>query len=109
MFGLFKVKNSIKNINCSRLKQLLSEEKLQLIDVRTPEEFKSGSISSAVNIDVSGISFNRSIEELNKNELTVVYCRSGMRSRRAAKLLQDKGFTEVVNLYGGYVAWQSDK
>ncbi|MDT8346207.1 MAG: rhodanese-like domain-containing protein [Flavobacteriaceae bacterium] len=106
MFGLFKAKTNIKIINCSGLKQLLSEKKLQLIDVRTQEEFQSGSIASAINIDVSGSNFNRGIEQLDKNALTVVFCRSGMRSKRAANLMQDKGFNNVVNLQGGYLAWQ---
>jgi len=76
-----------------------------LIDVRTPEEFKEGSIPSAVNIDVENEFFPIRIEALNKNNPIILFCKAGNRSKEAYKILTDKGFTNVKEIKGGYDAW----
>jgi len=76
-----------------------------LIDVRTPDEYKQGSIPSAVNIDVENEFFPIRVEALNKNNPIVVFCRAGDRSKRASKILKENGFTNVKELKGGYEAW----
>lgn len=70
-----------------------------LIDVRSPQEFKSGSIPNAINIPLSEIS--SSIQNLSDQENIVVFCKSGMRSGRAKKILMQNGIEHVVN--GGSV------
>ena len=68
-----------------------------LIDVRTPEEFDEGHLSGAVNVSVTSIDFVNQI---------YVYCRSGKRSNRAAKIMKADGFRLIIELEGGYLAWQ---
>lgn len=75
-----------------------------LLDVRTPEEFASGHISGAININVDELP-NR-LSEVPKDEPIVVYCRSGRRSAIAAQLLSDAGYTPIYDL-GGIVDWQA--
>lgn len=75
-----------------------------LIDVRTPEEFKSGHIPGAVNIDVQVLP--QRLAEIPRDKAVVLYCRSGNRSNYAAHLLQRAGYTEVYDL-GGIGDWRA--
>tara|TARA_B110000091_G_scaffold138682_1_gene148289 strand:- start:35 stop:385 length:351 start_codon:yes stop_codon:yes gene_type:complete len=77
-----------------------------LIDVRTPEEFDEGHLSGAVNVSVTSIDFVNQINEFSKKGPIYVYCRSGKRSNRAAKIMKADGFRLIIELEGGYLAWQ---
>ena len=83
----------------------LSEEGVQLVDVRTPEEFEEGHIPGAVNIDVNGTDFEKKIGTLNPQEPLLLYCRSGRRSKMAAQKASKQGF-QVTELEGGILSWQ---
>ena len=82
---------------------------LQLIDVRTAEEFGLGSISTACNIDVNQLREN--LSELDPNKPVVLFCQIGLRGYLAYRILTQHGFTQVRNLSGGYktYAWAVDK
>ena len=83
-------------IDSPQAKDLVKKGAL-LVDVRTPEEFAEGHIDKAVNIPVAQLASR--ISELGAKDTTIVlYCRSGMRSSRAASTLQEKGFTKVYDL-----------
>ena len=81
-------------------------EKLNLIDVREPHE------NAAFNIGGTLLPLGKvqtmQIEEIEdlRNEEVIVYCRSGMRSMQAAMILQQLGFSNVLNLAGGMVGWK---
>lgn len=80
---------------------------VQLVDVRTPEEYAEGHIGGAVNIDVNAAGFTaKALEALTKEQPVAVYCRTGRRSAKAAGILARKGF-DVINLDGGIHAWTS--
>ena len=85
--------------------QKLNDEVL-LLDVRTPSEYKAGSIAGAINIDIQSASFTDEIAVLNKDKPVLLYCRSGMRSAKAMAIMKKKGFQELYNLKGGYLAWR---
>ena len=87
-------------------KAAIQQKKVQLVDVRTPREYKSGHIGKAINIDLfqSGI-FKQAIEELDKSKPIYLYCRSGSRSKKAAQKILDLGFEKVYDLKGGYMHW----
>jgi rhodanese-related sulfurtransferase len=78
---------------------------LQILDVRTPEEFQSGHIRSAVNINVRDPDFAEQISTLKKAMPILTYCRSGIRSESAASTLVSKGFKQIYNMQGGVDAW----
>ena len=80
-----------------------------ILDVRTEEEFESGYIAGAKNLDIrGGADFISSIEELDKTKAYFVYCRSGARSGQACQLMEQMGFEQVYNLEGGVLAWEGD-
>ena len=80
-----------------------------ILDVRTEEEFESGYILGAKNIDIrGGAAFISSIEELDKSKAYFVYCRSGARSGQACQLMEQMGFEQAYNLEGGVLAWEGD-
>ena len=73
-----------------------------LLDVRTPQEFAEGYIEGAELIPVDSLSSR--LDEVPKDKPVVVYCRSGNRSRTAAQILTDAGYTNVYDL-GGIIDW----
>lgn len=84
---------------------LRSDTAIQLVDVRTAEEYAAGLIPGAVNIDVKAADFLlRSDSLLDPARPVAVYCKGGVRSRKAAGELVGKGYT-VYNLDKGYDSW----
>ena len=80
---------------------------VQLLDVRTPEEFHEEHIKTATLADINDDAvFEQATANLDKQKPVYVYCHSGRRSARAAKSLRDKGFQTVVDLDGGIQAWK---
>lgn len=78
-----------------------------LLDVRTPEEFATGHLRGATNIDWNSSSFETEIKKLDKNKPVLIYCRSGRRSAAAADKMRSIGFTKVIELEGGILDWQA--
>jgi len=83
-----------------------SMDGVQIIDVRSSDEFKSGCLSGAQNVDVQSTDFTEKISKLDKNSTYLVYCRSGRRSSQAVELMKNAGFTNVKELNGGILNWQ---
>ncbi len=79
-----------------------------IIDVRTPEEFADGYIENAINIDFRSETFRDKLNQLDKNETYLVYCRSGGRSANAVKIMVELNFREVYNMSGGIIAWKAE-
>jgi len=75
-----------------------------MLDVRTAEEYAEGHIKGAVLIPVQVLA--ERLAEVPKNKQVYVYCHSGTRSARAAKMLAKNGFTNIENVMGGIVAWK---
>ena len=100
---------ALKAITTKELKVLLSQENIQLMDVRTPEEIKEGAIQTAFFVNYFDVDFeNVATAKLNKSKPVYLYCRSGNRSGKACKILKEKGF-EVINVLGGYKQWNMEK
>lgn len=98
--------NNCKILNPQDFKAAISAGSVQLVDVRTVMEFRSGHIAGALNIDYfEQENFRAAFEKLDKNKPLYIYCRSGNRSQKAANRLTDMGFTEIYDLAGGYVNW----
>ena len=79
-----------------------------LLDVRTAEEFASGHIIEARNIELDKLVEQADTLKKWREKPVVVYCESGSRSAQAARLLKSLGFTQAVNLRGGLASWRSD-
>ena len=87
----------------------ISDRNVQLVDVRTAEEFADGHIPGAINIDVKMDDFDElAAAWLDLGRPVAVYCRSGARSKTAAKRLAGKGF-KVYELNHGFMNWDGPK
>jgi len=84
-------------------KELKNDDKIFLLDVREKSEYKIDHIKGAVLIPLGSLPDH--INEIPKDEKVVVYCRSGNRSSMAVRYLIDHGFTNIINLTGGMMAW----
>lgn len=94
------------DMDVEQFARFISDKRVQLIDVRTPQEYADGHIRDAANINVLDSDFvEESEKELNKARPVAVYCRSGKRAADAANKLTDKGYS-VTNLEGGILAWE---
>lgn len=78
-----------------------------VVDVRTPEEFFSGHLPGARNIDVAALPDRLHELQHIKDRPILVYCRSGRRSLKAAEILVNHGFSNVRNMEGGILAWNA--
>ena len=79
---------------------------VQLLDVRSQQEYDEGHLPGAYIIDVHDSAFVEQVEaQLTKDKPVAVYCRSGRRSALAARQLVNAGY-QVINLDGGILAWQ---
>ena len=97
----------MKTITAEELKTRLdAREKLNLLDVREPDERAAYNIGGQF-LPLGNIQTMQTdeIEEL-KNEEVIIYCRSGNRSGQACLILETMGFTNVINLTGGMLNWQ---
>lgn len=92
-------------LSVTDFKTKISDSKVQLVDVRTPEEYAQGHIGEALNVNVLDGNFSTEIQKMDKTKPVYIYCRSGSRSARAAKTMQELGFLEIYDLQGGYLAW----
>lgn len=89
--------------------KLKTTKSLQLLDVRTPEEFKSGHIDNAINIDWYEDDFAKKAAKYDKSKPVFVYCKAGVRGKKAATKLAELGFTKIYNLEGGIDNWNETK
>ena len=95
----------ILSVTASVFADSIDNPGVQLVDVRTPDEFAAGNIPGSVNIDVLTGHFGETAATMLDKAYTVaVYCRSGNRSKNAAKTLSMMGYN-VVELDGGYNDW----
>ncbi len=98
--------SAVKVLSVAEYKAQIESGKVQLIDVRTPNEYISGHIKNAKNIDFFAPSFESQFQKLNKEKPVYIYCRSGARSKKASNKLVAMGFTEIYDLKGGYLNWK---
>lgn len=85
--------------------EMQKEDDYYLIDVRTPQEYKSGTLEGAKNINIYDSDFSAQLDQLDKEKAVYVFCAVGGRSGQAAKILENKGFKKIIDLKGGYNAW----
>lgn len=105
-FGLFGQTNDFKIVDANEFAKYIQDKNVTVLDVRTPDEHAEGYIPGTdFNIDVLEDSYTKiATEKLPKDKPVALYCRSGNRSKKAAKILVDKGY-EVVELGTGFRGW----
>jgi rhodanese-related sulfurtransferase len=80
-----------------------ADEKVLIIDVRTPAEFRQERIEQAVNKPLD--SMEKWVNELPKDKTIYFVCRSGSRSGIAQRIAAQRGYTDAYNMTGGMIAW----
>jgi sulfur-carrier protein adenylyltransferase/sulfurtransferase len=98
--------NGVPEITVNELKQKLdNSEDINVLDVREPHEYE------VANIGVRLIPLGelpQRLAELEQDDILAIHCKTGARSARAVKLLQDAGFQNVYNVKGGITAWSEE-
>ena len=99
----------LKSVEKAEFAQIIGDGSVGLLDVRTPQEFAQGHIVGAINIDVKDSLFISNVQrQVAPGSRVAVYCRSGRRSMSAAQQMVEKGY-DVVNLKGGFLAWEESE
>ena len=95
-------------ISTVELKELLAKDQIQLVDVRTPQEYEAGFIKPAKLVNYFSADFVSQItKNYSKEKPLYLYCRTGNRSGQAAVLLKREGF-KAINVIGGYNQWKNE-
>lgn len=103
---------AVKNTSISLLnptdfeaKMAALEKQATVVDVRTPNEFRTGYIAKATNVDFYAKDFLTKMEALPKDKAVMVYCAKGGRSGKASQKIKSLGFTQIYDLDGGMTQW----
>jgi phage shock protein E len=94
-----------RNLTVDEFAQMTANKANVVLDVRTAQEFKSGHLPGALNLDVTAADFEEKAAALDKTKTYLVHCASGVRSVRACETLDHLGFPTLYNLPGGFRAW----
>jgi len=93
-------------ISVNKFERKIKKRNAVVMDVRTPEEYKSGFIPKALNYNVlDSVNFVQSVQLLDKNKKYFIYCKSGRRSGKALMMMKQMGFSDLHHLSGGITAW----
>ena len=105
-FRAAETNKKIKILSPSEFKNATENKSVQLLDVRTPNEYKMGTIKGAKNSNIfDPAGFQPVAAKLIKETPVYLFCQSGNRSKKASKLLVKMGFTQIYDLRGGYSNW----
>ena len=102
-----QAQSEFRSVGIDEFKTEISKSDIQLLDVRTTQEYSEGHIPGAMNIDVNALDFEEKIKALDKKENVAIYCRSGRRSKMAANKLTAAGF-KVIELNTGFLSWDGE-
>ncbi len=86
--------------------QMINREDALVLDVREPTEFAGGHLLGAKNMPLASVEARAGELDKHKAKPVIVVCADGGRASKAALILREKGFANVVNLSGGFPAWQ---
>lgn len=97
-------------LNPEAFEKAIAASKAQLVDVRTPEEYKKGHVKNSILADwKKREKFEEGIKNLDPSKPVYLYCAAGVRSHAAAEFLRGKGFKLVYELDGGMNKWKEEK
>jgi glyoxylase-like metal-dependent hydrolase (beta-lactamase superfamily II) len=99
--------DAIEQVSVAQLKEQMANSELQIVDVRRPTEYVGGHVPRALNAPLASLDKSLGPLPLQKDKLTAVICAGGYRSSAAASLLQQQGFSKLLNVSGGTGAWVS--
>ena len=95
------------SLNAAEVTQMVNHKNAVVIDVRSAEEFATGSVTGARHVPLEALAERMGELARFKGRPLIVICQSGSRSARAVTQLGKEGFAEVYNLAGGIAAWKT--
>ena len=102
LYRIFKNYRNSEDINIDELNNLIkSNKEIILLDVRSPQEYKEGYLNGATNIPLYELEECCECKLKEKNRTIIVYCQSGIRSKKAITILKKNGFKNLYHLKGG--------
>ena len=100
--------NTYRQITMDEAVDMMAQETGYIIlDVRRPDEYAAGHIPNAINVPNESIGTDEIPELPDKDQLIMVYCRSGRRSKEASEKLVKLGYTNIVE-FGGILDWKGE-
>lgn len=100
--------NSYRQISMDEAVTMMEQEReYMILDVRTPEEFAEKHIPNAINVPNENIGTEEISQLPDKDQLIMVYCRSGRRSKEAMEKLAAFGYTNIVE-FSGIIDWKGE-
>ncbi len=100
--------SKITVITPEEMQSFLEADNVQLIDVRTQDEYNKGHIKGAQNINFFSPTFFDDISKLDKEKPVYLYCNSGKRSAKCAEKMIEIGFVKIYDLEGGFSKWKHE-
>ena len=98
----------IQDVSKDDVLDLLEDKSIDIIDLRTDEEFSKGSIKYSYNIDFQKREFIDNLNSLDKEKSYIIYCQSGNRSEKASLIMKSLGFKVIYHYKKGYQDWVKD-
>jgi rhodanese-related sulfurtransferase len=98
---------AVQHVDPDGAARRLADTNVVVLDIRTPDEFKTGHIRGAKLVDFRSADFAKKVGELDRSKTYVVHCASGRRSASSLETFQKLGFKSIVHLDGGFNAWKS--
>lgn len=96
--------SQVQLLTPEEMQAVILQQEIELIDVRTVEEFNEAHIEGAQNL-VFDEEFEDKIQNLDTTKTIVVYCQTANRSKLCSEILQEKGFNKILELKGGLDQW----
>jgi phage shock protein E len=96
----------VKHVSAAEAQKLMVDNKIVVLDIRTPEEFKAGHIAGATNIDFLATGFEQKLAALDKSKMYLVHCASGNRSAQSLPVFKKLQFQSLYHLDGGFRSWE---
>ena len=105
LLGCTAQQQNFESLDAEAFEKVISDTSVVRLDVRSIDEYASGHIAKAINIDVMKDDFTtKATSLLPKDKTIALYCRSGRRSKRAAGILAENGY-KVIELNSGISGW----
>jgi phage shock protein E len=98
---------SVTHVDAKEAAKIVAKNEVVVLDVRSPDEFASGHIKGATNIDFLENDFAERLAKLDREKTYLVHCAAGGRSTKALPKLSKLGFNHIIHLDGGLNAWQA--
>lgn len=102
----YQVQNPYGDLSVEQARTLIEDTpSLIIVDVRTDKEFRESHVKDAINLCICDP--NNLLDKLALNDEILIYCKSGVRSSEALRILEGEGYKKVYHMVGGIDAWKN--